>query len=133
MPGLLLQFFYFFDELRQDILSFICQFGKRFKIFDVFSQLRVQLNILFKPAPLLKDCLRLFLIIPEIRCSYLFFELGDFRTFVAGIKDTLELAVFFPRLRLPSPEVLRASIPPNLFMNGLSCGGIRQKSKTHTK
>jgi hypothetical protein len=116
MPGFLLQFLNLAREIRQDIFSFSRQFGKCFQVLDILYEPRIQLDILVQTAPLLQDGLRLLLIIPEFRFGYFFFEFKNLRTLVVCIKDTLELAVFFPRLRSPSPEVLRASIPPKSFI-----------------
>jgi hypothetical protein len=107
-----LQYFHFAGKIRQDIFTFGRKLGKRFQILDILCQLRIRLDILFQPAPLLQDCLRFLLIVPEIRSGYVFFELENLGTFMIRIKDNLESDVFFLRLRSLSPEVLRASNPP---------------------
>jgi len=76
----------------------------------------------------LKDCLRLFLIIPEFGLCYFLFELENLRAFVFRIKDTLELAVSFLRLRPLSLEVLRAFIPPVTIVYESRSYEISQKS-----
>jgi hypothetical protein len=109
--GFLLDLFDFANKVRHYVFPLVRQFDKRFQVFDVSCQFGIQLDVLFQAASRLEDCLRLFLIIPEFGLRYFFFELENLRVFVFRIKDTLELAVSFPRLRPLSLEVLRAFSP----------------------
>jgi hypothetical protein len=111
-------------QLRKDVFPFLSQFDERFQVFDIFRQLPIEFNILFQTASPLQDQLRFLLIVPEFRFGYFLLERQNFRMLVFSIKDTLAPAVFFPRWRSLSPEVLRASIPPKSSIYGPLCDEI---------
>jgi hypothetical protein len=112
----LLELLNFVRKLGHDILPLFRKFRQRFQIVRIPSQFRIQLNILLQAAPFLQNSLRFFLIIPELRLSYLFFKLENLCALPLRIKDTLESAVSFPRSRSLSHEVPRAFIPPKLIV-----------------
>jgi hypothetical protein len=95
-------------ELGHHILPLFRELRKRFQVFNISRQFGVQLNVMLEAAARLQDSLRLFLIVPEIRTGYFFFQLENLRAFSLRIKDTLESAVSFRRLRSLFHEVPRA-------------------------
>lgn len=76
-------------ELRFYIFPLGGKFGKRPQIIRIPCQFGIQLNVLIKAASRLKNLLRLFLVIPEFRPGYFFFQLENLCTFAFRIKDTL--------------------------------------------
>ncbi len=106
--GFLLQLLHLRGKVRYNVFTLLGEFGKSFEILNVPLQARVQFDVLFQPAALLQDCLRFFLVIPELRVCYFLFELENLCTLVFRIKDNLESGVSSPLSHSLSHEVHRA-------------------------